>query len=467
MEKVGILVISYGSREAAMVDAFSRSSKYEVELYIADKQKNPFNLEKATAHQVIPDLDVEHIAKFASRYEDKIDFGICGPEGPITAGVRDRLEELEIPMVCPVKEYALEVSKVAQRHLLEDSCPEANPRFRVFEKKDYRNEDEIKKDVWKWLNELDNKAVVKPDRPGYGKGVGVWGDHFKTRSELFAHFMTIYENDAVIIEEKIDGEESSFQCFCDGKRIIPLPETRDYKRAFEKDAGPNTGGMGCYKDFGDYLPFMTEADRENEEKMVDGLFARLQKEGAGDGLRGIPFYVAFMHTTEGAKILEINSRGGDPEIATVLPLIEDDFVDVCYSMIEGNLKKININSQAAVLTYKVPPTYGGYDGKFPDKVDQKEVGGAVDLSAAYRLKKEYGDELRIYPGSMTLRDGQIYSGGSRTVCCVGVADSIDKARMISQEGIKAIKGGSLWYRSDVASQTHINASVTHMKELRA
>jgi phosphoribosylamine--glycine ligase len=467
MEKVGILVISYGSREAAMVDAFSRSNKYDVELYIADKQKNPFNLEKATAHQVIPDLDVELIAKFASRYEDRIDFGICGPEGPITAGIRDRLEELEIPMVCPKKEYALEVSKVAQRHLLADCCPEANPRFKVFEKKDYKNEDEVKKDVWKWLNELDNAAVVKPDRPGYGKGVGVWGDHFKTRSELLAHFMTIYENDAVIIEEKIDGEESSFQCFCDGKKIVALPETRDYKRAFANDAGPNTGGMGCYKDFGDYLPFMTEADRENEEAMVEGLFARMQKEGAGDGLRGIPFYVAFMHTKEGAKILEINSRGGDPEIATVLPLIEDDFVDVCYSMIEGSLKKIKINPQAAVLTYKVPPTYGGYADKFPDKVDQKEVGTSVDLAAAYRLKKEYGDELRIYPGSMTLRDGQTYSGGSRTVCCVGVADSIDKARLISQEGISAIKGGALWYRSDVGSQTHINKSVTHMKELRA
>lgn len=466
VETVGVLVISYGSRAAAIVDALSRSRNYEVELYIADKQKNPFNLEKATIHKVIPDLAVEKIVDFARRYKDRIDYGICGPEGPIIAGVRDQLEKEDIPMICPTQEYALEASKVAQRHLLEESCPEANPRFKVFEKKDYRNIDEVKKDVWKWLNELDNKAVVKPDRPGYGKGVGVWGDHFKTRSELFHHFMTIYEHDAVIIEEKIDGEESSFQCFCDGKTFIPLPETRDYKRAFEDDKGPNTGGMGCYKDFGEYLPFMTKEDREKEIRLVQRLFNRLQQEGAGNGLRGIPFYVAFMHTRGGQKILEINSRGGDPEIATLLPLLEDDFVDLCYQMVEGTLKKVEFNPQAAVLTYKVPPNYGGYIDRFPEKVNMNEVGSAVDLVAAYRLKEKHGDNIRVYPGSMILRDGQTYSGTSRTVCCVGIADSIEKARYISQEGIKAIKGGALWYRSDVASETHINKSITHMKELR-
>ncbi len=466
VERVGILVVSYGSRAVSMVDAFSRSGNYDVELYIADKQKNPFNLEKAAAHQVIPDLDVGKIVDFARRYADRIDFGICGPEGPIIDGVRDRMEEMDIPMVCPTKEYALEVSKVNQRILLDECCPETNPRFKVFRKEDYSSTLEIKKAVWKWLDVLNNQAVVKPDRPGYGKGVGVWGDHFRVRSELFDHFMTIFNDDSVIIEEKIDGEESSFQCFCDGKRLIALPETRDYKRAFEDDVGPNTGGMGCYKDYGGCLPFLSEKDRETEFNAVNKIFDKLKKDGAGDGMRGIPFYVAFIHSKDGMKILEINSRGGDPEMATVLPLIEDDFVDLCYRMLEGNLNKINFDSRAAVLTYKVPPNYGGFDTRFPDKVYSNEIGTAVDLSSAYKLKEEHGEDLRIYPGSMELKDAQAYPGSSRAVCCVGIGDSIEKARFISQSGVNAIKGGALWYRSDVASSEHITKSITHMRDLR-
>jgi phosphoribosylamine--glycine ligase len=466
-EKVGILVVSYGSRAVAMVDAFSRSGSYEVELYIADKQRNPYNLEKAHIHQVIPDLDVDKILKFAGNYRDKIDFGIVGPEGPIIAGVRDEVEDkLDIPMICPTKEYALEESKVRQRELMAESCLEANPRFKVFNRRDYKSIQEAKKEVYLWLDSLENQAAVKPDRPGYGKGVGVWGDHFNTREELFEHFLTIYEKDSVIIEEKIDGEESSFQCFCDGRNITPLPETRDYKRAFDNDEGPNTGGMGCYKNHGDYLPFMTAGDRDEEVDAVNKIFRRLKGGGINEGLRGIPLYVAFIHSRDGIKILEINSRGGDPEIQTVLPLIEDDFTDVCFKMIEGNLRKINFDPRASVLTYKVPPGYGGFKDRFPEKIDIEEINTPIDLSQAYGLKSKHGDSIRIYPGSMEVRNGKTYSGGSRTVCCIGIADNIEEAREISLGGMKTIKGGALWHRKDIASKEHINKSIEHMRGLR-
>ncbi|MEM1552217.1 MAG: hypothetical protein QXH03_06080, partial [Candidatus Bathyarchaeia archaeon] len=116
MERVGILLVSYGSREAAMVDAFLRSREYRVDLYIADRQRNPFNLKRAREHVVIPDLNIEAIYKFAEKYRDEIDFGIVGPEKPIIEGIRDLIEErLNIPMICPTKEYALEKSKVLQR----------------------------------------------------------------------------------------------------------------------------------------------------------------------------------------------------------------------------------------------------------------------------------------------------------------------------------------------------------------
>jgi len=93
----------------------------------------------------------------------------------------------------------------------------------------------VRKNLYAWLDELDNKVAVKPDNPAAGKGVGVWGDHFNTREQVFEHFLANYEYGPVIIEEKIEGEESSFQAFCDGKHLVPLPETRDYKRAFDDD----------------------------------------------------------------------------------------------------------------------------------------------------------------------------------------------------------------------------------------
>jgi len=466
METVGILVVSYGSRAASFVDAFSRSNAYETKLYIADKQKNPFNVKRAEEHRVIHDLNIDKITEFVEKYREKIDFGIIGPEGPIIDGVRDKIEEkIEIPIICPTKEFALEYSKVKQRNLLKECCPEVNPRFRVFDKKDYNNQDEVRRDVYSWLDELDNEAVVKPDRPGYGKGVGVWGDHFNSREDLFKHFLSIYENDSVIIEEKIDGEESSFQAFCDGKSLAVLPETRDYKRAFENDEGPNTGGMGCYTDK-DFLPFMKKEDKEREIEIANKIFKKLRGNGSNPSLRGIPFYIAFIHSSEGPKILEINSRGGDPEIQTVIPLIKDDFVDVCFDMINGNLSKVSMEEKSGVLIYKVPPTYGGYDKRFPELVNIGEVGKPVDLGNAYRLIERYGDDIRIYPGSMEIRDdSKTYSGSSRTVCCIGYSNTIEEAREIAMEGINSIKGGALWYRRDIASKEHIQRSIEHMERL--
>jgi phosphoribosylamine--glycine ligase len=466
MEKVGILVISYGSREAAMIDAFARSTKYQLEIYVADKQPNPFNIEKATKHVVIPDLNIEQICRFAEKNKNNIDFGIAGPEKPIIEGVRDLIEKrTKIPMICPTKEYAIEESKVQQRLLFDKIVPEANPRFRIFNPTDYENVSQVKKDVYKWLDELENQAVIKPDKPAAGKGVGVWGDHFNTREQLFEHFLSNYEHGSVVIEEKIDGEESSFQALCDGKHLVPLPDTRDYKRAFDRDKGPNTGGMGSYKDEGDILPFLTNLDRAKELQIVSRIFQQWKGKDASS-LRGVPLYVAFMHTGKELKILENNSRPGDPEIINVLPVIEDDFVDVCFKILEGNLNQIMLRREATVVTYKVPPSYGEFSQSFPRLVNKRNVDKPVDLEKAYELSRRHPDQVRIYPGSMEKRDGKNFALKSRAVCAVGIADSIEDARSISLEALKMIKGGSLWNRTDIASRAHINRSKKHLEKLR-
>jgi phosphoribosylamine---glycine ligase len=466
MEKVGILVISYGSRAAAMIDAFVRSEEYAPKFYVVDKQRNPFNLRHAEKHTVIPDFNLTEITKFAKKHRDQIDFGIVGPEKPIIAGVRDMVEKKAgIQMICPTRNYAIEASKIAQRRLFQKVAPEVNPEFKVFDPKDYSSTAQVKKSVYAWLKELNNEVAVKPDRATAGKGVGVWGDHFSTPEEVFEHFMSNYEHGPVIIEQKVEGEESSFQAFCDGKRLIPLPETRDYKRAFDEDKGPNTGGMGSYKDAKDVLPFMTLRDREKEVELVNRVFVELKGKGSNPELRGIPFYAAFIHTDKGPKILEVNSRPGDPEIMNLLPALADDFVEVCYNMRDGNLRKVNFVEKATVVTYKVPPNYGGYSTVYPDRVDKTQVDTAIDLTEAQKLTKKDGS-IRVYPGSMELRNRENFALGSRTVAVVGLGDSIQEAREKSLEGIDAIGGGALWNRSDIAAKKHINQSIQHMSELR-
>lgn len=468
MEKTGVLVVSYGSREAAMVDALSRSSNYQVELFIADKQRNPFNVEKATKHVVIPDLNVQAIYKFAQANKDRIDFVTVGSEKPIIDGLRDLIEtSLGIPVVCPKQKCAIEVSKVEQRLLFQEIAPEANPRFKVFDPKEYKDVEDVKKAVYAWLDELNNQVAVKPDKPTAGKGVGVWGDHFTTREQLFEHFMSNYRYSAVIIEEKVDGEESSSMAFCDGKHLIPLPDTRDYKRAFDDDKGPNTGGMGSYKDTKDYLPFMNSSDRETEVALTQKIFQGWSKKISDDtALRGVPLYLAFMHTRGGPKILEINSRPGDPESINIFPVIKDDFVDICYKMIEGNLNHVDVAASATVLTYKVPPSYGGYADVYPNLVTKAEAESPVDLSAAYALARKYGDKIRVYPGSMEIRDSGVFALKSRAVGVLGIGDNIEEARQISLEGARVIKGGGLWNRTDIASKQHIARSIQHMQQLR-
>ena len=126
---------------------------------------------------------------------------------------------------------------------------------------------------------------------------------------------------------------------------------------------------------------------------------------------------------------------------------------------DSNLTKLEFEPKATVVTYKVPPTYGGKEREFSG--DKK-----IYLDEAYRLKEKYGDRMRIYPCSVELRDGEIFALKSRAVCVVGIGDSIQEAREISLKGIEAIKGGSLWYRKDIASEEHIKKSLEHVRKLK-
>lgn len=459
---IGILLVSYGSREACIAEALVRSQE-RVRLFIADRQRNPFNvrLSEQTGgdHVVIPDLNVDDILKFVKRNEESIDFGILGPEGPGMMGLRDRIEaETKIKMICPTLSFFVERSKVEQRRIIAEACPHANPEFRVFSPNEYRSVDDVKRAVNEWLDEIGDEVVVKPDAPATGKGVGVWGDHFSSREEMFEKFFfPNFERGAVIVERRLEGEEFSLQFLTDGKHIVPTPAVRDYKRSFEWDKGPNTGGMGSYKDTGDVLPFMSEADWSEALEIGERIHRFLGGPNGNPGLRGV-MYFGFICTADGVKVLEINSRWGDPEVMNVLTVLDDDFVEVCQRMIDGNLRRLRFRKEATVVTYAVPLEYGGYAKYSGPK--------PVDISEAEKLKERYGDRIRIYLGSVEEKDGRMFALSSRAVAVVGIAGSLEEARRISLEGIRKIDG-PLRHREDIALPEHIHRSVQHMRILRS
>jgi phosphoribosylamine--glycine ligase len=445
-----------------MADFLSRS-EHPVRLFIADKQANPFNISKAEEtggrHIVVPDLNVDAIVKFARAHEGEIEFGVLGPEAPGMKGIRDRIEgETKIKMICPTAGYFIERSKVEQRKLIEEVIPRANPRFRVFDPSDYGSADEVKTDLYRWLDEIGDEVAVKPDAPATGKGVGVWGDHFTSREAMFRDFfMPNFEKGAVIVEEKLDGEEFSLQFVSDGRHLVPTPSVRDYKRAFDWDLGPNTGGMGSYKDRGDLLPFMRESDWREALEIGERIHERLRGAEMNQEVRGV-MYMAYIVTADGVKVLEVNSRWGDPEIMNILPVLRDDFVEVCLKSLEGELRKLNFDEKATVVTYAVPLDYGGYATYTGPK--------KVDLSGAERLREKYGDSIRIYPGSMEVRGGEYHALGSRTVAVVGIADTLQGAREISMEGIRKIDG-PLRHREDIALAEYIERSKRHIERISA
>lgn len=462
MDKVGILVVSKCLSSAAMIDTFSRSERYAPEFYVAEKQVNPFNFERAKEHRVIPDLGVAEVAKFAERHRGEIAFGLTDTEDFVTAGGRDLLErEAGVPMLCVTKEFAVEASKADQRLLFERICPEANPRYKVFAPSKHRSEGEAIAEFRSFAGELAGGFAIKPDAPARGAGVGVWGKDFSTESEATDFFRIVYSKGRVVVEERIEGEESSFHAFSDGRHFVPAPLTRDYKRALDGDAGKLTGGMGSYRGPENALPFLPPSEWERVVSLEREAFERWKGSGSNPGLRGIVLYDALMHTKDGFKILERNSRGGNTEQMCLLTTMLDDYVDVCYRMLDGDLKGIRFSNKASVVTCAVPPGYGVDSVKGPD-------GEAVSLAGAYALRDRLGGDLRVFPMDLKFDESRAGAllGASRSVAVAGIASSVEKARDLSLRGVAEL-GAGFRHRKDVGSEEDIERSRARLEALRA
>lgn len=459
MDKVGILIVSKCLSSAAILDAFARSEKYAPEFYVAERQTNPLNFKRAKVHQVIPDLNVADVAKFASRHEKDIAFGLTDTEDFVTAGGRDIVErETGVQMLCVTKDFAVEASKADQRLLFEKVFPEANPRYKMFDPSKYSNEGAAVADFRSFYLELDGGFAIKPDAPARGAGVGVSGKDFRTEEESAAFFLNVYSKGRVVVEERVEGEESSFHAFSDGRHFIAAPLTRDYKRALDGDRGRLTGGMGSYRGPGEGLPFLPPSEWERVARQERDAFEKWKGRGSNPALRGIVLYDALMHTRGGFKILERNSRGGNTEQICLLTTMLDDYVDVCYRMVDGSLKGIRFSNKASVVTCAVPLSYG--------TSASQASGEAVDLDRAFALERRREGDLRVFPMDLRLDEtGLTLMGTSRSVAVGGIAASIEEARSISVEGVRAL-GDKFRHRRDVGSETDTAKSRDHLRSVR-
>ncbi|MBI2549750.1 phosphoribosylamine--glycine ligase [Candidatus Woesearchaeota archaeon] len=435
--KTKVLLVGSGAREHAIADALIAGGS---ELYAYMQLLNPGIKRIAKTFTVGKADDVAAAVKFAK--ENGVEIAVIGPEAPLAAGIVDELEKAGIKCVGPTRQLAqLETSKGFTRNLMQKYGIEGLPRFRIFTKKNAAAD---------YLKEL-GSYVVKPDGLTGGKGVKVSGEHLSSNDEALDYCNEILNShNAVVVEEKLDGEEFSLQTLTDGNGgFIHFPAVQDHKRAFDGDTGPNTGGMGSYSDSNFLLPFLTAEDVEQAKKITEKVAAALKKE-TRTSYKGI-MYGGFMKTAAGIKLLEYNARFGDPEAMNVLPLLKTNFVEVCEATAEGKLSglKVEFENKATVCKYVVPEGY-------PDN----PVIGKIEVPS---VEKDCIKALVYYAAVEEKADG-VYTTKSRGVAFVGIADTISAAEKIAEEAASMVKGG-VFHRKDIGTWQLVQKRVEHVKRL--
>ena len=437
-----VLLIGNGAREHAIAEAVMRSGR-NPRIYSFMKTNNP-GIGSLSEKVFIGRYDAPEAAVAFAR-DCGADFAIVGPEDPLSHGFVDALLTAGIPAVGPTRNLArLETSKSFTRNLLDKYGIPGNPKFRNFTSV---------AGIEAFFAELTG-IVLKPDGLTGGKGVLVQGDHFQTREEALDHCSTILKSHpGVTVEEKLEGEEFSLQCLCDGRTVVATPPVQDHKRRFIDDRGPNTGGMGSYSCPDHLLPFLAAA------AVAEGLEITRKVAGAICRETGIPYkgvmYGGFMITSSGVKLIEYNARFGDPEAMNILPLLRTDFIDVCRAIIDGSLERLDIvfEKKATVCKYVVPKSYGLSQ-------NHPEV-----ASASSRI--EIGDArgARLYYSSIDQRPDGLYMTSSRAIGVVGIADGLEEAERIAEGAVSAIRG-PVDHRPDIGTGPLIRKRIDHMRTIK-
>lgn len=437
-----ILSIGGGAREHAIVKALAGS---DAEVYAVMGNKNPGIARLCKEFILVKETQIEKVVEYAR--SKSIELAVVGPEAPLGEGIVNELERQGIKVASPTKEAAeIEISKEFMRNLMR--------RYKIPGLVEYGVFSDLKK-ARKFIESLNGEVVIKPVGLTGGKGVKIVGEQLRDGDDALMYAKKVIENKIggsakVVIERRVEGEEFTLQAFCDGRVAIPMPAVQDHKRAFEGDKGPNTGGMGSYSQEDFLLPFLERDEYEESAHIVQKIVDVLRR--VGRPYKGI-FYGQFMLTAEGAKIIECNARFGDPEAMNVLPLLESDFVDICWSTVDGTLssKRIKFSKKATVCKYAVPRGYG-----------IKPLANAEVIVDEKEIEKE-GAEL--FYASVNERDGKLYTTTSRALATVGFGDTVEEAEEVAERGIRHV-GGEIFVRHDIGKREAIERKVRHMNRLR-
>ena len=357
----------------------------------------------------------------------KIDLTIVGPEQPLVDGIVDYFEAHQIKVFGPLSLAArLEGSKIfAKRFMQKHSIPTAN----YAEFSEYESAQQYLK------QQQDGPIVVKADGLAAGKGSIVCGNI----GEALSAIKTIMQDgvfgkagNQVVIEECMKGEEASLFVLTDGKDYALLSPAQDFKRALDGDNGKNTGGMGSYAP----TPVLTN---ELLQKAIKDIVEPVLEGFKADGIlyRGM-LYVGLMLTEQGPKVVEFNCRFGDPETQVVLPLLENDLVELFQATVLGKLGEVNIRLKSDYAVCVIAAS-GGY----PDAYEKGKMITGLD---------EVGDDVTVFHAGTQRKNGEFYTSGGRVLSIMGIGPTLEDAQDKAYRNISKIHFKAMQYRHDIGSR---------------
>ncbi|CAN2227255.1 PurD Phosphoribosylamine-glycine ligase [Candidatus Nanopelagicaceae bacterium] len=407
-----ILLVGSGGREHALALGLQADPAC-TELHCAPG--NPGTAQVAINHAVAV---TDNAAIVSLAKELQVDFVVIGPEAPLVNGVADLLRAAGIATFGPSKAAAqLEGSKHFAKGVMRDA---GVPTARSYT---CENQEEIEKA----LDVFGAPYVVKDDGLAAGKGVVVTED----RAIALEHALACK---CVVIEEFLNGPEISLFGISDGRNILPMQPAQDFKRAFDLDKGPNTGGMGAYSP----LPWAPdEIMDETYEKVLAPVIAEM-------AARGTPFvgllYAGLALTDHGLRVIEFNARFGDPETQVLIPRLKTPLATLLYKAATDSLDDVALDwrEESAVT---VVLAASGYP-------DSPQVNGVI-------TKIPNIADTKIFHAGTTQSGDALLSSGGRVMTVTGIGSDLTQARDRAYRAISQIELSGSFYRSDIA----LNASV--------